>query len=267
MDGGVEEDFDIERFTSDLRSDIRNGLFAVIAALVLLLGGTGAAYFYIRRKRANAGRLTFNDEVGKMLEEQAQAVEEVEGEPGTVNDTVAEFREIQRQIMEERRLEEEDRLEPSPPMRMTVGQAEAESESADVGRGEERPAASGSSAHFLADTNDRKPITEEVKSLVSKMFREGHSTEDICRASDLTRTEVELIIAVREREVEHMVANAVEDMSGDNPVELDTDHLYAAIAELSADGHAPREVARRLGISTSEINFALAVMRSENNKS
>jgi len=97
------------------------------------------------------------------------------------------------------------------------------------------------------------------------MHREGRSIEDICRASELTRTEVELIIAVRAKHVEHIIENAVDDAAEDD-LTMDTDHLYTAIGELTTDGHSPKEVARRLGLSTSEINFAIAVMKSENNK-
>ena len=120
----------------------------------------------------------------------------------------------------------------------------------------------GSYRNFLENSSGRQPITEDIKALVTRMFHEGRKIEEICRASDLTKTEVELIIAVRARHMEQLI----EDVSADEEEVLDADHLYIAINELMSEGDSPREIAKKLGISTSEINFVLAVMKEGEGK-
>jgi DNA-binding CsgD family transcriptional regulator len=102
----------------------------------------------------------------------------------------------------------------------------------------------------------RRPITEEVKALVARMAREGHSAVEIARIADLTRTEVELILAVRAHNVEQLIESA----GREEEEALDRGALYRAIGELHAEGRPPQDVARRLGISVAEVNLALAMM-------
>ena len=40
----------------------------------------------------------------------------------------------------------------------------------------------------------KSPITEEIKALVSRLYREGHSSEKIAHTADLSKTEVDLIL-------------------------------------------------------------------------
>jgi tetratricopeptide (TPR) repeat protein len=111
------------------------------------------------------------------------------------------------------------------------------------------------------DSNGRHPITEEIKALVTRMHREGRTIEEICRASDLTKTEVELIIAVRSKHMEYLVEAAT--INKDEFT--DADHLYHAISELRQEGYSSRIIAKKLGISTGEIDLALAVLKEEKN--
>jgi hypothetical protein len=102
----------------------------------------------------------------------------------------------------------------------------------------------------------RQPITEEVKALVVRLHREGRSTVEIARLSDLTRTEVDLILAVRARDVEEIVETVREEREGEISA------IHRAVGELAAEGCGATEIARRLGISTSEVNLALEVMKN-----
>jgi DNA-binding CsgD family transcriptional regulator len=106
--------------------------------------------------------------------------------------------------------------------------------------------------------SERQPITEEIKTLVVRLHREGHSPVEIARLADLTRTEVDLILAVRARDVEEIVETVREEQEGDSSA------IHRGVGELAAEGCGPTEIARRLGISTSEVNLALAVIKNWN---
>jgi len=99
-------------------------------------------------------------------------------------------------------------------------------------------------------------ITEEVKALVTRMFKEGRSIPEIARAADLTQTEIELIVAVRARRMEKLI----EDVTSEEEDDFDRDHLYQAISELKYEGGTNRDIARKLGISTSEVQLAISLM-------
>jgi len=87
------------------------------------------------------------------------------------------------------------------------------------------------------------------------MFREGHSIAEIARTADLTQTEVELIVAVRARRMEQLIQEAMSEEED----YMDSDQLYHAIFELQSEGSSPREIAQKLGISTSEVHMALTL--------
>jgi hypothetical protein len=93
------------------------------------------------------------------------------------------------------------------------------------------------------------------------MYREGHSIVDIARMADLTRTEVELIIAVRTHRTEQLIEAVTGEEDAPAP-----DALSEAVRELAVEGRGVQEIARRLGISTSEVKLAIAVMNRRKEK-
>jgi len=253
-----------------IESEIRKGIYGIIAVVVLLSGGTLAVVLWWRKRDAARSELIFSKEVEQLLESAGEGEDLLESEEERL---LREFRERRADIMGASAVPPVPGARPAPPPERNTAAVpettetdaagmEASGVFPDVpggapgrplsrGRGE-RP---GEGAP-RAGTGERSPITEEIKALVTRMHREGHGIEEICRAADLTRTEVELIIAVRAKHVERLI----EEASEENDDCLDHDGLYRAISELKAGGDTPREIARKLGISMSEINFALAVM-------
>jgi len=104
----------------------------------------------------------------------------------------------------------------------------------------------------------KRPITEEIKALVTRLHRDGYSVEDIARVSDLTKTEVELIVAVRSKKLTQMIAEIAEEEADD-----ERDNFSRVVRELEREGLTHREIARKLGISVSEVNFMLAVIHAK----
>ncbi|MCD6307651.1 MAG: hypothetical protein J7M24_01500, partial [Candidatus Latescibacteria bacterium] len=248
-----------------IRTDIRRGFYGVLAAIVILSLGSAGVYMAWRRKTAKRSELTFAREVENLLHER----EEYEDELDFWEDrTVHEYRERRRVIegggdtgtlSPEPQAETGQEARPRPrerppePAQEQRQSAEDRADRADSPFGGETPIAW--QPGFVGHNEARRLITEEVKALVTRMHREGNSIEEICRASDLTKTEVELIIAVRARNMEQLI----EDVQGDREEADDIDHLYIAVNELRAEGNNEREIARKLGVSTSEIAFVLAV--------
>ncbi len=108
----------------------------------------------------------------------------------------------------------------------------------------------------------KSPITEEVKALVSRLHREGHSAENIAQTADLTKTEVHLILAVRE----HQMDNLIDEINREGDDLIDRDQLLHAINDLSMEGANNREIAKTLNISISEVSLATSIneMRKKN---
>ena len=245
VEGAGENNIEFESIERRIASDIRRGLYGIAAAIVILSAGIIGVVVWLRKKRKASSAVTFSREVEQFMMESGE--DRSLGE----SDDIREF-ETKKRIISGRDEPEEEEEEIVRP---------ADSEYRD-----RIPAVSSESAdsvspvrHLFEEASGRQPITEEVKALVTRMSREGRSTEDICRAADLTRTEVELIIAVRAKHIEQLI----DEVSEEEEEPLDTDHLYIAISELMSEGDSPRDIARKLHLSTSEINFALAVMNSE----
>ena len=87
------------------------------------------------------------------------------------------------------------------------------------------------------------------------MYKEWASTAEIARTSDLTKTEVNLIVAVRARRMEQLI----KDASIEEEDCLQSDQLHKAISELNSEGTSNREIARKLSTSTSEVHLSLAL--------
>jgi len=241
----------IDNLEQRIETNIRRGMYGVIIVFILL----AAVGIYVGRKiqRRNSLALTqtFSEEVERYIRDR----DEFEEEPDIEEEAaVREFEEKQRIIaggdeMQESAPPEEPDM-PEPIVLASLHRKETSEPVVPV----------AVTASVASDpVGERRPITEEVKALVTRMHREGHTLEAICRAADLTRTEVELIIAVRARHVERLV----EDAGMGRDEEMEPDQLYRAIHELSLEGDPPRVIARKLGISTSEIHFALTVMNGD----
>jgi len=262
------EDVGIGDIDRRIRTDIRRGFYGVLAAVVILSLGSAGVYVIWRRKTAGRAELTFAREVENLLHER----EEHEDELDLWEDrTVREYRERRRVIEGESdagTFSSEPLPETGPEPPPLPGEQFPERAQEPRPVSEERADRSDSpfdrepppawQPGFVEHNESRRLITEEVKALVTRMHKEGNSIEEICRASDLTKTEVELIIAVRARHMEQLI----EEVQGDREDLDDIDHLYVAINELRAEGNTEREIARKLGVSTSEIAFVLAVTNS-----
>ena len=107
-------------------------------------------------------------------------------------------------------------------------------------------------SRYPVSHSGKPPITEEIKALVSRLYREGHTPDDIARTSDLTKSEVNLILAVRE----HHMEGLIRDIAAEEDARPDRDSLVQAISDLLDEGADTREIARRLNISTSEVRLA-----------
>jgi len=240
--GGGEAPGSIEE---RLKDNIRTGIYGMIAFVLVTATLLADVVIAVRRRLKKRTDLTFSDEIRRMIDEREEAGElEEESEDFAEN----EFRTIRREMNAVIPPVEAAGETPLTPAPLTAVEPEPS---------EQPPAAyepawsAGPQYESRSDT-----ITEEVKGLVTRMYREGRSIPDIARAADLTQTEVELIVAVRARRMEHLIQEAA--VEEESPI--DADHLYQAIAELKFDGESNRGIAHKLGISTSEVQLALSLM-------
>jgi tetratricopeptide (TPR) repeat protein/lambda repressor-like predicted transcriptional regulator len=230
-----------------IQSEIRRGYYGIIAAAVLLIIGMGGIFFWIRRKRKPNPELVFSAEVSRFLDAREENEETALDEERIIREYEKKSHEISG--TSHTSLPARTPLEPDVQIPETRAKKQIYPEETPL-----FPILSVPSPE-----NNRQPITEEIKALVTRLYREGSSVVEIARISDLTKTEVELILAVRARRMEKLVEAA----SQDEDEVLDADHLYQAIGELRAEGNTVRDIARRLGISTSEVNLALSVMNRQ----
>jgi tetratricopeptide (TPR) repeat protein len=224
-----------------IESRIRTGYYAIGGAIALLFAGALFTMLWMRRRRKSAAEPTFESEVDRLV---GGVTERDEFDLGEEEPIAA---------------PEPVRSLPGPESRAPVTEAPPPREHPleyPARKYDEEEAAPARSAVAVSPPDGaRQPITEEVKILVTRLHREGHSIVDIARIADLTRTEVELIVAVRTRRTEQLIeaATVEEDMQA-------PDALREAVRELAAEGRGVPEIARRLGISTSEVKLAIAVM-------
>jgi len=235
---------------NQLKNEFINGIitsfaFLVLSFIILVFGTIGVA-LWIRRRRKAPEDQTFAAEVDRLLRDREESDEVFELE---------EERALREYHEKSHEIEELNETEPSPVTSFPFEPPTAEPQ---------KPALvndNNSEYYHTEQTNERQPITEEIKALVTRMYREGHKIEDICRAADLTQTEVELIVAVRVRNMEDLI----EEVSIENDTFNDTDQLFHAIRELNAEGDSPLTIAKKLGISTSEVNCILAIIQTKEN--
>lgn len=234
---------DIER---RIRSDFRAGVLVTAAVVLLFAGVCIFILARIRRKRRSSDEVTFSNQVERLLDDMRFELDE--------DRTAREFEQRKKEIAQEieniryssgmGEQRTPDTVSPSP------GQESAESPEQIVPLRQEQ---------WIPESMRKAIITEEVKVLVSKLSREGKTPEQIAQIADLTTTEVNLILAVRERRVENM---AVEIHQTEEFYERD--QLLSAIAGLREEGASNREIARKLDISQSEVDLAISILEHHN---
>jgi hypothetical protein len=277
---GVTEQ--LEDLSNRVHRGIRRGLYSIITVLMLLFGGiAGIALFIRHRRRQREFSLGFAEEIDNALKERLEEEEVAIELTGVSAEKTFSEQSLRIQSYDdeignssqgiiEPHLEES--LEPRPPYvppppserefsepvtAVSFNDTVMENMEGEEAVWELPRERYESPPPPLPSISERPPITEEVKSLVTRMSREGRSVNDICRAADLTRTEVELILAVRSRHTENLVLNYARDREAD----ADAESLYKAVRELAADGESEIGIARKLGISRSEAAMAIKVMQ------
>ncbi|MHB9030181.1 MAG: hypothetical protein ACYC9O_15550, partial [Candidatus Latescibacterota bacterium] len=236
-----------------INSQIRRGYYGIGAVAALLALGIAFAAWWVRKRRKGIAAPDFLAEVTSMLESREEEADEFSLDDEELAERgrrirVSEGSEEVEDKAEGRRQKAEgveQSIKPSQPEEDTNRWDYSGRENLFRGKSSESGAESG-----------RQPITEDIKTLVVRLNREGRSTVDIARLSDLTRTEVDLILAVRARDMEEMVETVREEQ------ESETSAIHRAVGELAAEGWGATDIARRLGISTSEVNLALEVIKN-----
>ena len=224
---------DIER---RMRRNITYGLIGLVVSGILLVCGVAGVTVWIKRRMAPTEEVTFAREVANLIEAEEVSDEEFERKEERaireyeMNNRAIRHRETDYTTGNGRNVEER----PAPlPERLLENRLPA------------------------APVTDRShAITEEVKALVMKMHREGRSVAEIASTADLTRTEVELILAVRARHVERLVSEAASEAGED----IVADHMFRAVEEMYSEGRTVRDIARKLNISTSEVQLAVSLL-------
>jgi hypothetical protein len=219
-----------------IESRIRRGYYAVGGTGLLLIVGIVVTMLWMRRRRKLRPELTFESEVDRMV------------------GVSPELNELDYKGDESVTIPATERTLHGPDYRRAPQLVQSTSWGPRSSAGE-KVAPEQPTFPVPPSEDTRRPITEEVKALVTRMYREGHSIVDIARMADLTRTEVELIVAVRTHRTERLIEAVTGEEDAPAP-----DALSEAVRELAVEGRGVQEIARRLGISTSEVKLAIAVM-------
>lgn len=224
----------LEDLEQRIRSTIRTGFLGLAGILVALASGVAGTLYVIRKRRLTSEETNFTDEVERLMIDrefelsEEQAILELEARKrGIIN----EAQNIMKPVFRPGIIDEPQ----SPPV-------------------EEAPPEIPEKPDVSEFTREAY-ITEEVKGLVSRLYREGKLPEEIANIADLTKTEVDLILAVRERHISDLIA----DIHADDDV-LGRDELLQAIQSLSFEGAGTREIAKRLNISLSEVELASSIL-------
>jgi tetratricopeptide (TPR) repeat protein len=235
-------DHTLRDIDSRIESRIRSGYYAMSGAALLLMAGIVLSILWMRRRGKVKREITFESEIVRLggaapaIREVDQPYEEEAAPPELpLIPTNQEFHELVHDVPTGQTHEVEQPVQSLVP--------------------EESFPKLPPAAPF-PDAIGRPSITEEVKALVVRMYNEGRTILDIARTSDLTRTEVELILAVRAHRTEQRV-EAVVGGESDIP---DAGVINETVRVLRAEGSSVVEIARRLGISTSEVSLIFAVL-------
>ena len=243
----IEEEIETQFDDLDhqIRSDIRKGIYIILAVIVILTIGITAVVYWIRKRSITKTELSFTEEVDRFLQDREESEEESEFDRNRILD---EYREKIKTLSSEA----EPLSEPHISENITLTEFQTPME---VEERVQSPPSVPRDYSYL-NTNQRHLITREIKTLVMRMYREGHTVEEISRTADLSRSEVELIIAVRTKRIEQLIHEVSQEVEESE----DTNTLYHVIHELRMEGNTPREIAKKIGVSTGEVNFIMAVL-------
>ena len=225
---------DIEQPLNDLekriKSNIRFGIYGIILATIFLFICLLGTFYWIRKRRARMEETNFSEQVDRLLNDREFELDEEKA--------LREFEAKRREIVQE-----------GQPQIDAYNQRDTVIENV-VEVTKQPPQET-----IIHDNMKKSLITEEIKALVSRLHREGHSAEDIAQTADLTKTEVHLILAVRE----HQMDNLIDEINREGDDLIDRDQLLHAINDLSMEGANNREIAKTLNISISEVSLATSI--------
>ena len=219
----------MEELEKRIRSSIRTGIYGITFSIIMFAIGIFVTFYLIRKHREKKEELIFSHEVERLLIENEVDIDE--------EMAIKEFEDRKHQLS----LEEQKPVELSTSVANHVIDNSTENT-------EQSPL-----EIYNLDNKIKSPITEEIKTFVSRLYREGHSTDEIARTADLTKSEVNLILAVRE----HHTQNLIEKINREEKELLDRNQLIHAI---HAEGLNTRDIAKKLNISTSEVNLASTII-------
>jgi len=234
----TETEIPLEDLGQRVKADIRNGIYGIIVATVVLGIGVIAVIYWIRKRRAVKEEKNFSEEVERLLSNREFELDEEK--------TLQELETKRRELVQEFQSVAET---PTSQKRPATKQPVEETKQALPEKN-------------IPDNTRKTQITEEIKALVSRLSREGHSPEQIAQTADLTKTEVKLILAVRESHLD----NLIDEIKSEEEDSMDRNQLIHAINNLSTEGVNTREIAKRLSISSSEVELASSIieMRKKN---
>ena len=229
----------IEDLEKRIKSSIRAGIYGIIAVTFILLIGVLATVYWMRKRKAAKEEINFSEEVERLLNDREFELDEEKA----IQELEAKRREL---IQEEQPLKDISNQVKNPVIE------HPDKETIQYPQEKHTPV-----------SMRKSPITEEIKALVSRLHREGHSAEKIAHTADLSKTEVDLILAVRE----HHMDNLIDEINREEEDSMDRDQLIHAIHDLSAEGANPREIAKKLNISISEVVLASSILEMQKKNS
>jgi len=230
----------LEDLEKRIRSSIHAGIYGIMVVTSILLISVLAAVYWMRKRKVAREEINFSEEVERLLNDRDFELDEEKA----IQTFEAKRREL---IQEEQPLKEISNQVNNPVIE------HPDEETIQYPQEKHTPV-----------SMKKSPITDEIKALVSRLYREGHSAEKIAHTADLSKTEVDLILAVRE----HHLDNLIDEINREEEDSIERDQLIHAIHDLSAEGVNAREIAKKLNISISEVVLASSIieMQKKNSK-
>lgn len=218
-----------------IKSSIRIGIYGIIGVTAILGISVFTAVYWIRKKRVVKEEKNFSEEIERLLGDRKFELDE--------ENALQEFEAKSRKLAQESQSIDETTI----PNKNLVVEHPIEETKQTIGE------------KNIPDSMRKSPITEEIKALVSRLYREGHSAEEIAHTADLTKTEVDLILAVRE----HHLDNLIDEITREEEDLMNGNQLTHAIHDLCAEGVNTHEIAKKLNISLSEVELASSILEMQ----
>ena len=222
----------LEDLEKRIKSNIRTGIYGIMGTTAILGISVFTAIYWIRKRRIVKEEKNFSEEVERLLSDREFELDEEKA--------LQEFETKKRELVQELQSIDETLTPQKNPL------AEHQIDETKQTLQEKN----------ITYSMRKSPITEEIKALVSRLHREGHSAGEIAHTADLTKTEVDLILAVRERQLD----NLIDEIKRDEEDSMDRNQLIHAIHDLSAEGANTREIAKKLNISLSEVELVTSII-------